>query len=211
MSAFKEILLPESISFGAVGGPGFLTNIVSTNSGIEQRNQIWANEKGEWVISYDARRAQDFAELPAFFRIVRGRVYGFRFKDWNDYECLITDGVFAAVGTSTTIFQLYKKYTFGDEVYYRKIQKPALSQVLLYKNGTQLTYGIGAGQVVFDESKGLVTFNTAPGGATLSWKGPFHVPVRFGTDQMRQEIINKEQSGNLIKGWKDIAIREIRV
>lgn len=214
VQAFKEIRLPIAISFGAVGGPGFLTNIVTTESGKESRNADWSLERGEWEISYDAREASVFDQLESFFRIVRGRYYGFRFRDWNDYQVDASNGMILPVGDSVTLFQLYKLYQFEDEVYYRRIQKPALAdpieQTALYKDGIQLTYGAGGDQVVFDESTGLVTFNTAPGASVLHWVGDFDVPVRLDSDRMRTETLNKNNRF-LIKGWLGIPIVEIKL
>ena len=36
--AFREIQFPTKISFGAIGGPGFSTDVVTVRSGREKRN-----------------------------------------------------------------------------------------------------------------------------------------------------------------------------
>ena len=38
---FLNIRLPDDISYGAVGGPEFSTNITTLNNGCEHRNITW--------------------------------------------------------------------------------------------------------------------------------------------------------------------------
>ncbi len=39
--AFIETRFPDDISYGAAGGPGYQTDVVTVNSGAEQRNAAW--------------------------------------------------------------------------------------------------------------------------------------------------------------------------
>src|SRR4051812_16530219 len=104
--AFKNSRFPPKISFGAVGGPAFKTEVVPVNSGVESRNQVWEVELGRWEVGHNAREPDDYGPLQAHFRIMRGRAHSFPFKDWTDFSC--TTGVFVLL-TSTT-FQCYKRY-----------------------------------------------------------------------------------------------------
>ena len=81
--AFKDIQFPPAISFNATGGPMFLTDVVIKASGAEARNQNWSYERLSYEVSHAARREVDWRKLQAFFRIVAGRAYSFRFKDWT--------------------------------------------------------------------------------------------------------------------------------
>lgn len=210
--AFKEIRFPLNSSYGVSGGHRFFWNITTQNSGNEQRNEIARYPKGKWVVSYDARMPDQFDPIEAFFFIVHGPGYGFRFRDVGNYQVTQANGIIALLPGSTTVGQLYKKYTFGSETYYLRIQKPALAEggvakTALYKDAVQLTYGAGSTQVVFDESKGLVTFNTAPGASVLTWAGDFDFPCRLDLDWFRREIIDAN-GHNYIKGVRDIVIVE---
>jgi uncharacterized protein (TIGR02217 family) len=44
MMSFEEIQFPTDISYGATGGPIFLTDVVATVSGHEQRNSKWQHQ-----------------------------------------------------------------------------------------------------------------------------------------------------------------------
>ena len=88
MTTFHEVRFPPDISYGAVGGPGWSTSIVTTVSGHERRNANWSQARGRWNVAHGLKRREQVAELIAFFRARMGRAFGFRFKDWTDYQAL---------------------------------------------------------------------------------------------------------------------------
>ncbi len=113
MSGFHEVQFPPDISYGASGGPGYSTTVITTVSGHERRNANWADARG-WNVAHGLKKREQVAELIAFFRARRGRAYGFRFKDWTDYQALAQS---LGVGDgATTSFQLVKHYASGGEL-----------------------------------------------------------------------------------------------
>lgn len=181
MPGFHEVRLPEDVERGAQGGPGFKTTVLPLASGHEKRNQDWTNSKGSWDISYGIQDKADFTRVLRFFMARRGRAYGFRFKDWSDYEVVrqqfgVADGV-------EVEFQLTKTYTDTVNPYVRPISKPVLAgedyPVRVWRNNVLLA---GADYAI-DTTTGLITFDT-PGtlGHVLEWEGEFDVPVRFDRD-----------------------------
>lgn len=188
------IQFPPLISFRAIGGPGFQTNVVIMNAGNEGRDQVWALERGSWDVSHAARAPVVAKQLQSFFRIAAGRANTFRFKDWTDYSALATEGVFTLL-TSTT-FQMYKRYTFGASTYDRKIVKPI--------SGTIVTTGGTFASI--DYTTGIATMTS---GTPLTWAGQFDCKCRFDTDQMKAETIDKS-GGQFIIGWSAIPIVETR-
>ena len=80
--AFHEVRFPDNISRGARGGPERRTQIVEMASGDEERNGSWADSRRRYDASYGIRKADDLAAVTAFFEARRGRLYGFRWKDW---------------------------------------------------------------------------------------------------------------------------------
>ena len=84
--AFHEVRFPDNISRGARGGPERRTQIVEMASGDEERNGSWADSRRRYDASYGIRKADDLAAVIAFFEARRGRLYGFRWKDWADYK-----------------------------------------------------------------------------------------------------------------------------
>lgn len=191
--SFLAERFPSEISYGAVGGPGFLTDVVATNSGDESRDSIWAYERGQWEVAHAARLPAAYRPLQAFFRAAAGRANTFRFKDWTDFECAITEGVFTLL-TATT-FQCLKRYTFGAVTFDRKIVLPIS------------TITINGGTVdSVNYATGIVTMTT---GTPTAWSGEFDVLCRFDTDVMRAETIDRSGS-QLIVGWRSIPIVEVR-
>jgi uncharacterized protein (TIGR02217 family) len=140
MPAFHEVQFPPAISYGASGGPGYLTTVVATASGHEHRNSNWAAARGKWDVASGLKNREQVAELIAFFRARRGRAHGFRFKDWTDYQ-----GMAQALGTgngSLKTFQLVKNYSSGGVTESRTITKSVAGTIKLYRNGVLITSGV---------------------------------------------------------------------
>jgi len=185
--AFHEIRFPDNISRGARGGPERRTQIVELASGDEERNASWTNSRRRYNAAYGIRRADDLANVVAFFEARNGRLYGFRWKDWGDYKSCPPSAAPAAtdqaIGTgdgTTTAFQLVKSYTSGAQTWARTITKPVAGTVSVALDGLAQASGWSV-----DTSTGLVAFATAPEpGVAISAGFEFDVPVRFNTDQL---------------------------
>ena len=166
--AFNETAsLPDCIALGAVGGPMFATDVVVVRAGHESRNANWSQSRRRYDIQTGVKYKADFQAVADVFHAVGGRLDGFRFKDWADFEVTISNGALMASvssvlsGTAGTGYgyptlQLVKKYTAGSSTHNREIRKPVT--VTLYRNGTPVTVGGGAGQATVDLTTGLVTF-----------------------------------------------------
>jgi len=185
--AFHEVRFPDNISRGARGGPERRTQIVEMASGDEERNGSWADSRRRYDASYGIRKADDLAAVTAFFEARRGRLYGFRWKDWADHKSgLPSAGTLAIdqpIGTgngATTTFQLVKLYTSGVQSWTRTITKPVAGTIALALNGmAQIT-----GWTV-NTSTGVVSFAAAPAaGVAITAGFEFDVPVRFDTDTL---------------------------
>lgn len=180
--AFIEERLPTHISYGSSGGPGFLTSVFTAASGDEQRNRNWSKARAKYDISYGITDKADMDAVIAFFMNVGGRVTGFRFKDWADYQ--IENQLIGVGDGSTTAFQLIKTYTVGSYSYERPIKKPV--------DGTMTGVTVNSVAVVedtdftVDYTTGILTFNSAPPSShdieVASCE--FDVPVRFDVDEL---------------------------
>lgn len=184
-------LFPVTISRDdAVGGPGFQTDVVIVNSGDEFRNRNWAHPLYRYQVSHDARVARQFDPLPKHFINAGGMENVFPFKDWADYICVAGDGFFVTV---TGGKQMVKRYTAGSSTYDRVIRLPVNGTITLTGGGT------------IDYNTGIVA-----GGTPTAWHGEFYVPCRYDTDRMEGLILEKKRNGDLIMGWRDIPIVEVR-
>lgn len=195
---FLNIRFPDRISFGAIGGPGFMTNIAVMSSGAESRNQEWEFERGEWEVAHAARLPTEYRDLQAFFRLAAGRANTFAFKDWTDFECSISEGFFIAAEGSPSGYQMVKRYTFGGLTVDRRITKPR-------NNGKVQITGVGSPSGL-DYATGIVYSGSVP----TAWAGEFDVHARFDTDVMRAESINRNPRDGLIVTWQSIPIVEVK-
>lgn len=158
--AFLEIRFPESISYGISGGPTFDTAIVYRPTGYEDRDERLEMELNEYEAIHGVKTPEQMAQLRAFFRIVRGRSRGFRYKDWMDFVVLSTEGILnlTGIGDGTPVYQCYKKYTYSTETYFRIIQKLVAGTFVFYKNAVPLTVGGAPGNIGVNINTGLITF-----------------------------------------------------
>jgi uncharacterized protein (TIGR02217 family) len=158
--AHYEILFPEDISYGAVGGPAWNTSIVKRSSGHEQRIQRWSAPLWAFDVSKNLRTQSDMDSVYSFFlAVAMGSANSFLFKDWADYTVLAADGRLGtlAIGTGEPTYQMYKRYT-KTRTFDRAIVKPKASSVTVYRGGVAQTEGASAGNFSFDTTTGIVTF-----------------------------------------------------
>ncbi len=182
--AFHEVRLPARLAFGSTGGVERRTDVVTLASGFERRSSPWAMGRRRYLIGANLRSLADMAELTAFFEARRGRLYGFRFRDFADFASCGPGGTPGAmdqalgVGTGTrTSFPLKKAY--GDVA--RPISKPVDGSVRVAVGGVELA----AGAFVVDHATGVVTLEPAPGpGEAVTAGFLFDTPVRFDIDRL---------------------------
>ncbi|SEA22907.1 DUF2460 domain-containing protein [Rubrimonas cliftonensis] len=190
---FHEVRFPAAISLGATGGPERRTEIVTLASGHEERNATWAHARRRYDAGLGLRRLDDVHAVLAFFEARRGRLYGFRWKDWADHKSCppsqTPTPVDCALGVGDgvlTAFQLVKSYVSGPALYARPIAKPVAGSVRLAVDGTELAEGV---DFTVDATTGIVALAAAPApGAAVTAGFAFDVPVRFETDRLEVNL-----------------------
>lgn len=205
MVEFLEVQLPPNISYGARGGAQYSTTVLKTASGHEMRNIDWSQPLGEWDLTHgmrlrsSAQAHRDLRVLIRFFHAVRGRAYGFRFKDWADYE-----GVGEPLGTGdgvATLFPLIKREEVGAYAFDRTIAKPVHGTVRVYADGSEMTSGWSV-----DTTTGLVTFSSPPAqDVDLTADFEFDKPARLDTDLQEIEAFPFDRFQ-----WGAITLVEVR-
>ncbi len=184
MTSFHDVRFPADISFKAKGGPEFKTDIVTLSSGQEKRNISWESARHRYILDYKDISSAQAKQINEFFMARRGRAYGFRYKDWNDYTA---KNQLIGTGDGTTKqFQLVKNYGEENFSFQRRIRRPVSGNVVLYINSTQQQNNFSV-----DYSTGIINFNTAPTlhlPITASFE--FDVPVRFNTDLLESDVEN---------------------
>lgn len=191
--SFHEVQFPTSLSFGSVGGPERVTEIVTLANGFEERNTPWADSRRRYDAGLGMRSLADIDTLIAFFEARRGQLFGFRWKDWSDYrssgslvDVAYDDQIIGTGDGETTDFQLCKTYVSGSASYQREIRKPVQGSVRAGVQGDVKAEGV---EFSIDLAAGLLSFAEPPGpGATVTAGFEFDVPVRFGTDSIQSSV-----------------------
>jgi uncharacterized protein (TIGR02217 family) len=209
--SFHEIRFPPRLSLGSVGGPERLTEIVTLANGHEERNTPWAHSRRRYDAGLAMRSLDDMAEVIAFFEARRGRLHGFRWKDWSDYKSCRPSATAAfddqevGVGDGQeTVFALVKTYRSGEQAYARPILKPVEASVRVGVAGVELVEG---SDWTIDVTTGEVTFAIAPvAGAPITAGFEFDVPARFDTDSVLVSVAGF-QAGEI----PDVPVMELRL
>ena len=210
--SFHEVLFPQRLAFGSVGGPERRTDIVTLASGYEERNSPWARSRRSYNAGYALSTLDDIHALIAFFEARQGRLYGFRFRDALDCKsCAPSETPMPAdqaIGTADGVassFQLVKTYVSGSQAYAREIAKPVDGSVRVAVGGVEQTLGT---DFSLDTTTGLVTFLAGhiPATGSITAGFLFDVPVRFDTDKLEINLA-AFQAGHV----PDIPLVEIRL
>jgi len=216
--AHDDIRLSEFIERGALGGPGFKTNVTTSDSGDEQRNQEWTRTRGEWDISYGVLKMEDdglvvlaVEEILDFYYMRRGALRSFLFKDWSDFKVgdpvnpADTSAQVIADGDDTTgPFQVVQRRS--DSVapdFDRIINKIVTGTLTVYDDSTELfdpaDYSITALGVITTVATLDSTGGAGPGGVhQLKVNCQFDVPVRFDeNDEVLRISVIWAQAGEI--------------
>jgi uncharacterized protein (TIGR02217 family) len=203
---FLNIRLPDDISYGAVGGPEFSTNITTLNNSSEHRNINWEYPRHSYTIGYDVLNHSMVKSLLSFFYITRGKAHSFLFKDWIDFEANNQSISQLPVATGDKnddgkIFQLSKNYSIQDISYIRPIKKPVLGTLKIFDKDSK----------ILEENKdykcdyrtGVIKFtNKIPSDYSTTFE--FNLQTRFDQDHC-EFTLEKIQ----LYSWKSIKIIEV--
>ena len=188
--AFHEVRLPARLAFGSTGGVERRTEVVTLGSGFERRSTPWAQGRRRYLIGANLRSLDDMAALTAFFEARRGRLYGFRFRDFADFKSCAPGAEISpfdqdlgvGVGDGERVsFGLRKFYGDGEHAAERRIAKPVAGTVRIAVGSEELAGD--AFQV--DPTSGVVTLSNPPSAGVAVTAGfEFDVPVRFDADRI---------------------------
>lgn len=184
MPSFIEARLLDRVALGFQGGPQYVTQRVPMQNGYERRNALRSRPKYRYTAPYENRGLDDHALIIAAFNACQGSAFGFRFKDFAEFQCFREpQGVAPA---SSTPVQLIKQYPFGTASNARIIRKPVAGTLVFYEENA-----VKAGTI--DTTTGIFTPTTPwTPGANLFASFEFDVPVIFSNDEMIFDWTNKQ-------------------
>jgi len=183
MPAFHDTRFPANISLDSSGGPERLTRIVTLASGHEERNTPWSRSRRRYDAGYGVRSLDDIHAVIAFFEARRGRLHGFRWKDWADHRSGLPsapptplDQFLAIADGTATVFALTKTYASGPTAEARPITHPVTGTVLAAIDGVSAPVTVSGSAIAFA--------TPPPSGAEITAGFEFDTPVRFDTDRL---------------------------
>ena len=214
---YVNIPFPERIAFGAQSDPMWSTNVVASFGGRVMVNENWEDAQHNFDVSLAIRVVSDYMDARAHFHQVRGRAKAFPFKDFLDFTVDAADGITAEALTSSEGWQLYKQYGSGTFAYLRKITRPKLNTLAIYRTRAMVTTDVTANATIdyggntTDEPGGTFTVTGHVDGDAYTWAGEFWVPCQFGTDRLPAAATNKQpgELGELFVTCAAIPIVEV--
>lgn len=208
---FHDVRFPASLSFGSLGGPERRTEVVTLANGFEERNTPWTHSRRRYDAGVGMRSLDDIEVMISFFEARRGPLFGFRWKDWQDFrscrasaEINPEDQELGFGDGEETSFQLAKTYQSGAYSYVRPVKKPVANTVRVAVDGEEREEG---SDWTIDASTGVITFADPPeAGERVTAGFEFDVPVRFAVDAIQTSVASY-QAGDV----PSVPVIEVRV
>jgi hypothetical protein len=186
-------------------------------SGDEFRRGYWTKGRRKWALSKEDLTIISAKEIEAFFRARKGKLYGFRLRDWQWYK-VEDESLPLLDGTSA---QLQFVYPDNINAEIQIVTKPTLladvnadiSDTFTYAPDITLKRDTGSGFITYpssgnwtlDRTTGLIEFDNDETGNDFTWSGSYDWPVRFDVDEMgiKREAFN-------IFDWSGIEFIELK-
>lgn len=216
MAAFHEIRFNIDIAYGSTGGPTYKTFILELPSGDESRQGFWSKGRKKWTVSKELLNRVDINALDAFYRARKGRLYGFRWRDWNNYRIPVNTPASLPLLTNTTA-QLQFVYPDSINAETQIVRKPVLvadvnntvgarwyaPDIIVYRGTSSTVYA--SSNYTIDRTTGVITFGSSQAGQDLWWSGSYDWPVRFDTDEA---MFHTEELD--MQDWQQITLIELK-
>ena len=185
---------PECVSYGAFGGPEFLSTAYESDNGDRSVFVPWPIGRHRYNAQSGIKDISDFEAVLTAFHVAQGKAHTFDWKDWNDYKssAINTDvtNLDQSLGTGDNVetdFPVYKDYTIGSITRQRPIQRLKSGTIVIAGDGTPITTGWS-----WVANEFLIRFDVAPASSVVLTIGyEFYVPVAFSNNYFDTTLINK--------------------
>lgn len=202
LPSFHNVRFPEDVSYSSSGGPQFNTTIIELASGAEQRNVNWSLAKASYDAKYGVKTREQMEAVLEFFSARRGKAYGFRFKDWMDFD-MDRQQIGVTDGTGAFTLQVYKRYEPLTSYFYdRVLTRLVTGTIYMWVDGVPVTIVPGTNVNV---DTGIVTGAGFGFNKTVEFQCQFDVPVRFDTDEIK--IIHDDFE---LMSWPSVPMVELK-
>lgn len=183
--SFLDVTFPRQTATELEAEDLDATEVVTTASGAEKRNQPFEYMRRRYDMAAIGRTKAEAQRIYDFWQVVGGRKRSFRFYDYRHNS--VTAGSIGTGDGATKTFQLRSTHTFGGQTVYRDETKPR-GTVLIYVNGVLQTETT---DYTVNLSTGVVTFVSAPAlSAAVTATFEFDVCCRFEQSRLRWRTVN---------------------
>lgn len=177
-----NVRLPIDVERGVKGGPVFNTTINMSDGGFISANQNWAYPLYRGNVGYGIQSDENLDDVINFFWARRGRLRGFLFRDWSDYQ-MVNEPLGTGDGANRN-FQCIRRYADTILPFDRPIKYPIESTMTVYLDG--VAQSGGSWSLL---STGEVRFSTAPTiGQVVTVSGEFNIACRFTQDDLEIQM-----------------------
>ena len=155
------------------------TDVVTFDSGVEQRNQIWQRPLRRWFLNWSMIEVTERNHLIQLFQRARGSYHTFKIKDVDDYA--ITGGTYAIAGAVDTL-QLTATYYDGETEEWTENKTLIVpASIITLEHSVAGTLNETT-HWTLDDNTGIITFISAPGVGTITASFEYYFLCRFTED-----------------------------
>lgn len=172
ITVYNDVIVPCTVVAAGIRGKNMRSNTrVTTFNGQTQVNVNWNRTLRQYELGVIPMEIAQWAQIEAMHEVTEGGAYGMLLRDPKDDTVSATEGKLYAkiggvnVGTvgagyGIPTYNTMKRYQVTGTSRYkdRFITRP-ISAISVYKDGSPLTAGAGAGQYSVNYDTGLVTIN----------------------------------------------------
>lgn len=200
---FLEMQLDPLISYGTKGGLSYSTVVVTNPSRIETRYPQRSRGYWNFDLNLSDKTKVKMNAINSFFAAVQGRSWGWRFRNWREYQC--TNEPLPAYSGGTTLQLTRARILAAGGVQETVIiKKPDLTlPITLTRNGVAFPT---SANWTLNVTTGIVTFSADQTGNLFTWTGQHDMPARFDVDEMEAAQNDFDQFD-----WESLKIMEIIV
>jgi uncharacterized protein (TIGR02217 family) len=189
------------------------TDVISYDSGHEQRNQVWSRPLRAWPINWRVMDAASIDKLIELFGRAHGSLKAFLYKDPRDYQATAVE---IETNGSDTVYQLKQRYYPGEIEYWDEDKKdivpgttyPPVISHSVDGAQTEVTSNppTNADEYYLNDNVGQLVFADAypPSAGILTCTFQYYFRVRFETD-------NFSELRNSFLHWRADGVKLIEV
>ena len=205
MIGFHEVRFPEAVSWGTRGGPVYKTQVFTSHRGFEKRNVDWSQPMMKFNAAYGVKNDAQVLEVINFFNARQGQLFGFRFKNWCNYQ--IIDGPIATGDGFNQRLPIYKFFGFSGNRHYKRLRKIVRGSVTGVQVGNEPVIEGVDFRIDYDSGEIALNNPVGYGIAVRVQTLEFDEPVRFDEDSLENVI--EAYNNNSLNSLSLVSIRGV--